>query len=163
MLKKSLRIIVDILFVAVFLLLSLFVLMKFMGGSESIFGYNIYYVMTGSMEPKYSSGDILLGKTANPDILKQGDVITYIGDEGEIVDKMITHEIIEIQENNGVRQFITKGIANNLADPPVDESQIQAKILFKIPLLGYVFSIANQKWGFFVVIVLPLAFLVVSE
>jgi len=163
MLKKILRISSTVLFAVIFLILVFFVLMKFMGGNQTLFGYNIYYVMTGSMEPRYSSGDILLGQAVDPDTLQVGDVVTYIGTTGDIKDKMITHEIIEIQVENGTRRFITKGTANNLADPPVEAWQIQSKILFKIPLLGQIFALANTKWGFFGVFVLPMALLVASE
>ena len=163
MLKKTLRYVSTVLFAAIFIILTFFVVMKFMGGNQTVLGYNVYYVMTGSMEPQYSPGDILLGKQVNADTLQVGDVITYLGNSGEIDGKMITHQIIEIQEEQNGRRFVTKGTANNLADPPVGADQIHSKIMFKIPLLGKLFALANTKWGFFAVFVLPLAWLVVSE
>lgn len=163
MLKKTLRYVSTGLFVVLFLLLTFFVVMKFMGGNQTVFGYNIYYVMTGSMEPQYSPGDILLGKQVDADTLQVGDVVTYLGKGGEIDGKMITHQIIEIKNEQNERRFVTKGTANNLADPPINAQQIHSKIMFKIPLLGKLFALANTKWGFFGVFILPLAWLVVSE
>ncbi len=163
MIKKTFRVISAVLFAVLFLVTTFFVVLKFMGGNQTMFGYNIYYVVTGSMEPKYSTGDILLGKSVDTEQLVVGDVVTYLGADGQISGKMITHQIVEIQENQGTRQFITKGLANAVADPPVAPQQIQSKILFKIPLLGKIFALANHKWGFFVLFVLPLICLLVNE
>ncbi len=163
MVKKTFRVISNILFALLFLLTTFLVILKFMGGNQAIFGYNIYYVVSGSMQPTYSVGDILLGKTVDADQLKVGDVVTYLGTQGEIEGKMITHQIIEIRETETGRTFITKGVANAVADPPVEERQIQSKILFKIPLLGTLFALANHKWGFLVLFILPLVILLVNE
>ena len=71
--------------------LSLFVLtLRFLGESPSVFGYSFYYVLTESMEPEIMAGDMILGKAVNSDELQIGDTITYLGNKGDLKDKVIT-------------------------------------------------------------------------
>ena len=51
--------------------------------------------------------------------LKVGDVITYNGEVGTVKGKSITHKIIEIRDENGKLIFVTQGVANPVADPPI--------------------------------------------
>lgn len=50
-----------------------------LSGNNSIFGYRIFSVATGSMIPKYNINDVLAVKEVNIDELKVGDDITYLG------------------------------------------------------------------------------------
>ena len=140
--------------------LSLFVLaLRFVGETPSIFGYSFYYVLTESMEPEINAGDLILCKQVEPDQLKVGDTITYLGEKGELRGKVITHKIIEINGDS----FVTQGVANNVADPAINSSQILAKYVATIPLAGALFSIINSKFGFVFLILLPLGVLIVNE
>ena len=57
-----------------------------------IFGYQIYTVMSGSMEPVYHVGSLIYVKEVDTDTLEKGDVITFMADE----DTVVTHRIDEI-------------------------------------------------------------------
>ena len=140
--------------------LSLFVVtLRFLGESPTVFGYSCYYVLTQSMEPEIMAGDMILGKSTNPEDLKVGDIVTYTGETGEVKDKVITHKIVEIREDS----FVTQGIANNIPDPPIDSSQILSRYVGKIPFAGKLFSVINSKLGFIFLIVTPLCMLIVNE
>lgn len=140
--------------------LSLFVLtLRFLGESPSIFGYSFYYVLTESMEPEINAGDMILGKYTDPEELQVGDVVTYVGDTGNFHGKIITHKIVEIEGNI----VTTKGVANDIADPPINSSQILSKYVVTIPAAGKVFSMINSKYGFIFLIVTPLTLLIVNE
>lgn len=140
--------------------LSLFVLtLRFLGESPSIFGYSFYYVLTESMEPEIMTGDMILGKYADPDDLQVGDIITYIGETGNLNGKIITHKIIEIKDDT----FITQGVANDIPDPPVGSTQILSRYVATIPIAGKMFSVINSKYGFVFLIATPLALLIVNE
>lgn len=140
--------------------LSLFVLtLRFLGESPSIFGYSFYYVLTESMEPEINAGDMILGKYTAPEALQVGDVITYMGETGAVKDKIITHKIVEINDDI----FTTKGVANDIADPPINSSQILSKYVATIPVAGKLFSVINSKFGFIFLIVTPLVLLIVNE
>lgn len=140
--------------------LSLFVMtLRFLGETPSIFGYSFYFVLTESMEPEIMSGDMILGRQVDPDHLQIGDVITYQGDTGSFRDKIITHKIVEIDD--GI--FTTKGVANDIPDPPIHGGQIMSKYVGTIPFAGKIFSVINSKYGFIFLIVTPLMLLIVNE
>lgn len=140
--------------------LSLFVLvLRFLGESPSVFGYCFYYVLTESMEPEIHAGDMILGKRVDTDELSVGDVVTYLGDTGSMKDKIITHKIVEIEDDI----FTTKGVANDIPDPPIYGSQILSKYVLTIPVAGKLFSVINSKVGFVFLIATPLVLLIVNE
>lgn len=140
--------------------LSVFVLLvRFLGETPSVFGYSFYYVLTESMVPEINAGEMILGRYTDPQELQVGDVVTYQGVSGSLRDKIITHKIIEIEDDI----FTTKGVANDFADPPIHESQILSKYVLTIPLAGKLFSLINSKYGFIFLIVIPLVLLIVNE
>lgn len=140
--------------------LSIFVLaLRFMGESPSIFGYSFYYVLTESMEPEIEAGDMILGEYAEPADLQVGDIVTYYGEAGAVRDKIITHKIVEIDGDI----ITTKGVANDVADPPIHNSQVMSRYVVTIPLAGDIFSAINSKLGFIFLIATPLALLIVNE
>lgn len=164
MLKKICKIFSTALFVMLMITTVLLVGIKFMGESQSFFGYNVYYVLTGSMEPEIMSGDIIFSKSVeDASELKVGDVITYEGRVGSVKDKSITHKIIEIRDENGELIFVTQGVANPAADPPITSEQIVSKMIGKSSFLGGIVSVVNSRYGFLLIIILPLAAFLTSE
>ena len=140
--------------------LSLFVVtLRFLGESPSVFGYSFYYVLTESMEPEIMAGDMILGKYAPPEELQVGDVVTYVGESGVLKDKIITHKIVEIDDDI----LTTQGVANDLADPPIHASQVLSRYVGTIPLAGKLFSAINSKFGFVFLIIMPLMLLIANE
>ena len=90
-------------------------------------------VLSGSMEPGIGVGSMVIAKPVDEVSLAVGDVITY----KLTGDTLVTHRIIEADYEN--KQFITQGDANEVADgAPVAYSQVVGKVLFHVPLLGYV-------------------------
>ncbi len=140
--------------------LSLFVVtLRFIGESPSVFGYSCYYVLTKSMEPEIMAGEMILGKTADPKDLQVGDIVTYVGDTGDLKDKIITHKIVEIDGDI----LVTQGVANDMPDPAIYSSQIISRYVTTIPLAGKIFSVINSKFGFIFLIITPLGLLIVNE
>lgn len=140
--------------------LSLFVvILRFVGESPSVFGYSCYYVLTKSMEPEIMAGEMILGKTTDPEDLQVGDIITYEGDTGDYKNKIITHKIVEIRDDI----VITQGVANDVPDPAIYSSQIISRYVTTIPVAGKIFSVINSKFGFFFLIITPLGLLIINE
>ena len=90
-----------------------------------IFGYSGLIILTGSMEPAYHPGDIILIHEQNDYNVR--DVITF-HQRGMIV----THRIIAKEGTT----FTTHGDANNSADEPIQLSDIEGKVLKRVPKLG---------------------------
>jgi signal peptidase len=108
------------------------------------------------MEPELSVGDVILSKKINANTLEIGDIISYNGTEGDYANKIITHKIINIDESGGERVFTTMGIANDTADPPVYESQVLGKMVYKVPIIGTLYSFFMTIYGLIAVILIIL-------
>lgn len=99
-----------------------------------LLGYRVFNVISGSMEPTYSVGDLLYVKPVDPEEVKVGDPITFVLNENLVV---ATHRVIEIDAEN--QFFSTKGDANEHADAaPVHFNNLIGIPKFHIPLLGYI-------------------------
>ena len=122
-----------------------------------LMGYQVFNVVSGSMEPTYSVGDLLYVKEVDPDGIKVGDPITFVLNEELVV---ATHRVIEIDAEN--RHFYTKGDANDTADAaPVHFNNVVGVPQFSIPLLGYVSDYIQHPPGLYVAIALGIGLLAV--
>ena len=119
----------------------------FLMGSRLI-NLQVFNVVSGSMEPTYSVGDLLYVKTVDPDSVKVGDPITFVLNEDLVV---ATHRVVRVDSEN--RQFITKGDANESEDgKPVHFNNLIGVPVFAIPLLGYVSAYIQTAPGMYVAI-----------
>lgn len=134
--KVSTGIVVFVVICAVFLM-----------GSR-LLGFQVYNVVSGSMEPTYSVGDLLYVKTVDPDSIRVGQPITFVLNEDLVV---ATHRVIKVDAQN--RLFYTKGDANDTADAaPVHFNNLIGVPQFSIPLLGYVSDYIQHPPGMYVAI-----------
>ena len=119
----------------------------FLMGSRLI-GYRVFNVISGSMEPAYSIGDLLYVKEVNPNEIKVGTPITFVLNEDLVV---ATHRVIKIDAEN--QHFYTKGDANDTADSaPVHFNNVIGVPQFRIPLLGYVSDFIQHPPGMYITI-----------
>lgn len=72
----------------------------------SAFGNTPLFVSTGSMEPLFMKGDVIMVQSVDPDTIVEGDVISYFENGAEIP---TTHRVIKIEEVNGRRYATTAG------------------------------------------------------
>jgi len=126
----------------------------FLMGSRLV-GLQVFHVISPSMEPEYSVGDLLYVKTVDPDSVKVGDSITFVLNEDLVV---ATHRVVAIDSEN--RQFTTKGDANKREDAePVHFNNLIGVPVFAIPLLGYVSAYIQSPPGMYVAIGLGIVLL----
>ena len=119
--------------------------------SISILGYKVYTVLTGSMEPKYNIGDVIIEKTIEEKDIKVGTVVTYKIKKN----KTITHRVVEIVEEEGKTLYRLKGDNNNSPDKDlVNFNQIQGTILFKIDKIGIIIAKFSSGIGMVIIVVL---------
>lgn len=106
-------------------------------------GYQVFNVISGSMEPTYYVGDLIYVKAVDPDAVQVGDPITFVLNEDLVV---ATHRVIRIDAEN--RHFYTKGDANETADAaPVHFNNLIGVPKFSIPKLGYVSDFVQHPPG----------------
>ena len=136
----------------------------FSDNSISFLNYRLFSVITGSMAPVYEIGDVLLCETVDIEDLKVGDDISYVGDDGTYKNKVITHRIIKIeQDEDGEPLFYTKGIATKTIDPVVRKNQIFGKITKNVAFLSALYKFISKPSGFYIAIFVPLIVLISSE
>lgn len=100
-------------------------------------------VMSGSMEPSYHTGSIVLVDRDKATDVEIGDAIAF--DNGGII---IAHRII----NKCKEGYITKGDANESEDPwIVRSSDVKGKVVFSIPLIGYLVKLASGTPGIIII------------
>lgn len=108
-----------------------------------LMGYDTYAVLSGSMEPYYHVGSVVLvDKKAEPEEIEVGDPITF-----QKTDSMLaTHRVVEIDAEK--REFVTKGDANDVIDiAPVSFDQMVGKAGISIPWIGYISIYIKTKKG----------------
>lgn len=109
-----------------------------------VVGLQTLSVISGSMEPVIPTGSLIYVKEIDIDDVKINDVITFYGKQGSIV----THRIQRIDKDG----IVTKGDANVDVDlMKVKDSQLIGKVLFSIPLLGY---LSQSVWLYMIIFVL---------
>ena len=88
-------------------------------------GFGIANVLSGSMEPTFSKGSLLIVKEGKE--IKLGDIVVYQSNSN-----LIVHRVIEINDD----QITTKGDANNANDEPFNKEMIKGIVVCSIPYLG---------------------------
>lgn len=162
-LKYLLKTIKTIGILFILLIIGTIIIQRIFNNNISIFGYRIFTVATGSMEPEYKVLDILFVKETDITTLKVGDDIVYMGKIGNFDGKIITHRIINIEKEEDKLVFYTQGIANSVEDPKVYSDQIYGKVIYKGIILSFMNKIINNPIGFFVLIVIPISVLIFLE
>ena len=115
------------------------------------------------MEPELMVGDVIISKEYKGEELKEGDIITYLGKEGDVAGKLITHEIVRFETINGVEYIITQGINGGSEDPKIVYSDVRSIFMYKTKVIGPIYRIVNTPIGFMILIILPIASIVISE
>lgn len=128
----------------------------FLVGSR-IAGFKVFNILSPSMEPKYSVGDLVYVKAienGNIKGIEVGDDITFVVGEDLTVG---THRVIAIDEEK--QQITTKGLANETEDPPVHFKNVIGEVKFAIPLMGYVSHFIQNPPGTYITLVLGAIFI----
>ncbi|MFC6767019.1 signal peptidase I [Natrinema soli] len=120
-----------------------------------------FVVLSGSMEPSISPGDVVLVAGVEPDAVESGDVITYQRTEGE---SPTTHRVIKVDDSGTDVRFRTKGDANEDPDQTaIAADQLIGRVTVTIPAIGHVITFVNTPVGFGLLVALPLVSFVLSE
>ena len=119
----------------------------FLMGSR-LMGYQVFNVISGSMEPTYRVGDLIYVKDVNPYEIEEGTPITFVLNEHLVV---ATHRVVEVDVEN--QHFYTKGDANDTVDSaPVHFNNVIGVPKFRIPLLGYVADFVQNPPGMYITV-----------
>lgn len=132
------------------LLIAIVVLVAILLAGVRLVGFDVYTVLSGSMEPAYHVGGLVYVKDVAATDIATGDVITFSLN----ADTVATHRVVAVvtDEPDGL-YFQTKGDANDIVDANlVHENNVVGKVMFAIPLLGYVAEYIQHPPGLYVAI-----------
>lgn len=110
------------------------------------FGYGAAAVLSGSMEPEISKGDLIIVKEKEQ--YSKNDIVVF--QDGNT---LVVHRIINIDGE----KVTTKGDANNVADESVDISRVKGKVLFWLPYVGRAVEFIKTPFGTLLIIALAFA------
>ncbi|THE65581.1 signal peptidase I [Salinadaptatus halalkaliphilus] len=120
-----------------------------------------FVVLSGSMEPDISPGDVVIVEEADPALIEEGDVITYARSDAEIP---VTHRVIDVREQGGEVAFQTQGDANPEPDTQlVPGENVLGSVAVTLPLIGYVIQFGGTTPGLLLLVGVPVGLLVLSE
>ena len=107
-------------------------------------GYDVYAVISGSMEPAIPTGSLVIIEATEPSGIESGDVIAYHG--GLDSNAIITHRVVENRVIMG--EMITKGDANAEIDMhPIGYHEFIGKVIFSLPEFGELAQILTSVAG----------------
>lgn len=124
------------------------------------FGWRVDTVLSGSMEPQLSAGDIIVTRPVDMKEIKVGDIITF-GSSSK--GRLTTHRVVSIEKGTQLG-FQTKGDANEDADPfIVSGGDVVGRVCFHLPYFGHVSHFVKTPMGFILTLVLPGFIIVMGE
>ncbi|WP_245680498.1 signal peptidase I SipW [Bacillus marinisedimentorum] len=124
------------------------------GGEPELNGYQLKTVLSGSMDPTFKTGSLILTKIIDdPKTIKKNDIITFKQDENTVV----THRVIEVLEDGNSMMFRTQGDNNENADMnPVLAANVVAEYTgYTVPYVGYFLNYAASPIGTALLLIIP--------
>ncbi|NMC09242.1 signal peptidase I [Candidatus Microgenomates bacterium] len=156
---KIIKIILKVIYNLLFALLLLSATFVFLTTFNLIPGYNFYIVMSGSMEPAIHTGSITAVHEESDYNIQDVITVKMKNDPSQTY----THRIVEKLEEDTV-SFKTKGDANESQDPDIaQKDQVLGKVIFSIPVIGYLANFAKQPTGFILMVIVPSIIIAASE
>jgi signal peptidase len=117
-------------------------------------GGRSYTVMSGSMEPRIHTGDVVAESRIAPSDMRSGDIVTF--QDPDTPGRMITHRVRSVGERGGVYSVVTKGDANNTVERwtiPADGHL--GRVRYRVAHVGYALVFTRGPAGIMLLVVLP--------
>lgn len=89
-------------------------------------GFQVFTVLSGSMEPTYHVGSLIYVKEVDAKELEPGDVITFMLDEDTVATHRIT-QVVPDENDPETLRFRTKGDANDNEDANIGVQGVQTR------------------------------------
>lgn len=115
---------------------SIYLLLSKSAGEDQLwmpFGYGAANVLSGSMEPTFSEGTLLIIKAARE--TKTGEIVVY-----QAEDELIVHRVVSVEGDI----IVTKGDANAVCDRPFRKDALRGKVIAWIPHVGAIANILEN-------------------
>lgn len=125
---------------------------------------SLYTIISPSMEPNINVYDVVLTRRVKPEEIKEGDVITFISSSTLGEGLTITHRVKSVIKTEGDIKFRTQGDNNPIPDSAlVTSNNLLGKVVFTIPLLGYIQFMLQSKSGWLFFLLIPAIIVVIYD
>lgn len=121
-------------------------------------------ILTDSMEPAFSSGDLIICHTIEAEDVKEGDIICFYDPAGNGV-TTVTHRVTKVtKDDSGALAWETKGDANNTEDSVLVPAKNLVGIYQKhFAGLGNAAMFMQTTQGLIICVICPIILLVVYD
>ncbi|MHA3685069.1 signal peptidase I [Leucobacter sp. HY1908] len=99
-----------------------------------VFGGQALTVLTGSMEPTYHPGDMVV--VLPQERYRIGDAVTFQPVSGDPT--LITHRVVGVSLGPDGARYTTRGDANGSDDDPIEAAQVMGRVAYSVPQIGHV-------------------------
>lgn len=104
-------------------------------------GYEIYNVVSGSMEPEIPVGSVIYVEEAAPEEVQEGDVIAFWSNNSVVAHRVVKNKVVE-------GSFVTKGDANAQEDMnEIDYEALVGRVAAHYPALGQLMVLYTSSMG----------------
>jgi signal peptidase len=119
-------------------------------------------VLSGSMEPVLGTGDVSVVRSIAPLDARPGDIVTFRDPAN--AERLITHRVRAMHVQGDAVVFRTRGDVNNVSERwrVAADGEI-GRLMYRIPMLGWVLNYARSKGLFVLLLGGALALLLVLE
>ena len=127
-----------------------------------LLGVTPFTILSGSMQPAYSVGDVVLDERIAPTAARPGDVVTFTDPSRQ--GATVTHRVERLTRNGSQVQFITRGDANNASETwAVAAGGTIGRVRVRVPKVGWALQWARSREGKLQLIAMPAAVLALIE
>ena len=106
-----------------------------------VMGYQVFEVVSASMEPQLPVGSAVLVKSVDPATVEVGDIVAY-----QDATSTIVHRVTANRTSLG--EMVTKGDANNVEDlEPIPYDAVIGRVEAHVPILGTFMGILSSFMG----------------
>lgn len=104
-------------------------------------GYEIYNVITGSMEPEIPVGSVAYVQPTDPVELTEGDIVAFTSNGSVVMHRVMSNHMVE-------GYLVTKGDANEQEDlEELPYVNVRGRVVKHYPMLGQVMMIYSSSVG----------------
>lgn len=104
-------------------------------------GYQVFNVVSGSMEPAIPIGSVIYVKEKDPVEIEKGDIIAFQSGESVIMHRVVDNSVVE-------GSFVTKGDANEGEDlREVPYANLVGIVVRHIPIMGQLLTLFASSFG----------------
>ena len=116
----------------------------FLALAPRLVGFQGHVVVSGSMEPRLSAGDVVLTRPVLPQDLQPGQVLLFPDPEG--ADRLLLHRLVSFDERG---DLVTRGDANQSNDSThVPASSVVGAAQLRVPYVGLpTYWRLTGQWG----------------